>query len=83
MGPIEEDIREKYLPALFGGEDINSNFWKILGHIINHGGLGIPNPRLSAESVYNISKASSGELVDYILGVTTLNYVGHRACVRR
>ena len=49
MGPIEEALREKFFPALFGGEEITTNFRKILGHSVKHGGLGIPDPRLSAE----------------------------------
>ena len=47
MGPIEEALREKFFPALFWGEEINADSWKILGHSVKHGGLGIPNPRLS------------------------------------
>ena len=66
-----------------GGEDITSYFWKILGHSVKHGGLGIPNPRLSAEYADNTSKAASRELVDSLLGGSVLNYVGHRACVRK
>ena len=50
MGPIEEAIREKFFPALFWGEEINTNFWKILGHSVKHGGLGIPDPWLLEES---------------------------------
>ena len=46
MCPIEEALREKFFPALFRGEDINANFWKILGHSVKHGGLSIPDPRL-------------------------------------
>ena len=65
-----------------GGKDINTNFRKILGHIVKHGGLGIPDPRRSAESAYNTSKAAGGELVEYLLGGSAINYVGHRACVR-
>ena len=57
MGPIEEAIRENLFPALFGGEDINANFRKILGHSVKHVGLCIPDPRLSVESAYNTSKA--------------------------
>ena len=53
MGPIEEALREKLPPALFVGEEINSDFWQILGHSVKHGGLGIPDHRLSAESAYN------------------------------
>ena len=83
MGPIEEDLREKFFPAIFGGEEINANFRKILGHSVKHGGLGIPDPWLSAESEYNTSKAASGELVDSLLGGSALNYVGHRACVHK
>ena len=67
LGPIEEDLREKFFPALSRGEEINTDFRKILGHSVNHGGLGIPDPRLSSESAYNTSKAASGELVDSLL----------------
>ena len=83
MGPIEESLREKFSPALFGREEINADFRKILGHSVMRGGLGIPEPRLSAESAYNTSKAVGGELVDSILGGSALNYVGHRVCVLR
>ena len=60
MGPIEEALREKFLPTLFGGEEIDANFLQILGHSIKHGDLGIPDPRLSVESAYNISNTASG-----------------------
>ena len=59
MGPVEEALREKFFPLLFGGEEITSDFRKILGRIVKHGGLGIPDPRLSAECAYNTSKAAS------------------------
>ena len=60
LGTIEEALREKLFPALFLGEEINFNVRKILGHSVKHGGLGIPDPRLSEESAYNTSKAASG-----------------------
>ena len=44
MGPIEEDLRETLFPTLFGVEDINTYFRKILGHSIKYGGLSIPDP---------------------------------------
>ena len=59
MGPIEEALREKLFPSLFGGEEIKADFRKILGHSVKHGGLGIPDPQLSAECAYNTSKAAS------------------------
>ena len=83
MGPIEEALREKFFPAQSRGEEINADLRKILGHSVNDGGLRIPDPWLSAESAYNTSKAASGELVDSLLGDSTLNYIGHRACVRK
>ena len=60
MGPIEEALREKFSPAPFRGEEINTDFRKIIGHSVKHGGLGIPDPRLSTESAYNTFKAASG-----------------------
>ena len=47
MGPIEEALREKFFPALFWGEEINADSWKILGHSVKYGGLGILEPWLS------------------------------------
>ena len=73
MGPIEEALREKLFPALFRGEEINVDFRKILDHSFKHRGLVIPDLRLSAKSIYNKSKADSGELVDSLLGDSTLN----------
>ena len=48
MGPLEEALRGKFFPTLFGREEINADFRKILGHSVKHGGLGIPDPRLSS-----------------------------------
>ena len=83
MGPIEEALREKFCPSLFGGEEITADIPKILGHSVNHGGLGIPDPCQSVECAYNTSKAASRKLVDSLLGGYILNYVGRRACVRK
>ena len=60
MGYIEETPRETFFPALFGGEEMNTNFRKILGHSFKRGGLGIPDPRLSVESAHSTSKESCG-----------------------
>ena len=83
MGLIEEALIEKFFPALFGGKETNVDFRKILGHSVNPGGLCIPDPQLSADSSYNIYKAASGELVDSLLRGSSLNYVGHRAFLRK
>ena len=83
MVPIEGALREKFFPALFGGEEINAAFQKILGYSVNHSGLGITYPPFSADSAYNTSKAASRELVDSLIGGSALNCVGHRTCVRK
>ena len=81
MGPIEGSLIKKFFPAI-RGEEINTNSRKILGHSVKHGRLGVPEPQLSAEIVYNTSKTATGELVDSLLGGSALNYIGHRACIR-
>ena len=73
MGPIEEALREKFFPSLFGGEEIDAGFRKIMGHGVKHGRLGIPDPQHSAESAYNTSKEASRELVESLLGGSVLN----------
>ena len=70
-------------PLAIWGEEIDADFRKILSHDVKHGSLGIPDPQQSAESAYNNSKAASREMVDSLLGGSVLNYVGHRACVRK
>ena len=71
MGPIEESLRENPPPPRYlGGRRSIPTFGKSY-------------PRLSEESAYNTSKAASRELVDYLLGGSALNCIGHRACERR
>ena len=74
IGPIEEALREKFFPAVVGGEEINANFWKILGHSVKPGRLCIPDHRLSEDSEYNISRSAIVELVYSLLGGYSLNY---------
>ena len=82
MGPIEEALREICVPALFGGKEIDADFWEILVRSVKNGGLYIPDHQLSVDSEYNTSKVASGELVESILGGSAINYVGHMACIR-
>ena len=82
VGPIEEYLLETFFSAIFRGDEVEADFHKILVHSVKRGGLGIPDPQFSAESAYNTSKAACGEIVGSFLGVTSLDYVGHRACIR-
>ena len=74
-GPIGDALRDDFLPAIFGGEEVSADLREILGHSVKCGGLGIPNPRLSAERAYSTSKAASKVLIGSLLGGTNLNYV--------
>ena len=49
MEPIELAIRKEFLPALFGGEDMEYDLIEILGNAVERGGVIIPEPRKSAE----------------------------------
>ena len=82
MGPIEDELRDALFLTLFVGEEVSANLREILGHSVKRGGLGITNPLLSAECVYNNSKAASKVLVGSILVGTDLNYVAHTGCRR-
>ena len=83
MGSAEDSLREAFFPEIFGGEDVNANLREILGHSVKRGGLGIPDPQMSENRVYNTSKAASEVLVFSLLGSTELNYIAHKRCVRR
>ena len=67
MGPIEESLQETFFPTLFGGEEVNASFRKILGYSVKSCGLGIPDSQLSEENVYNTSKEASWEIVGSLL----------------
>ena len=44
MGPIEEGLRDTFLPVLFRGKEVNADFFIILAHSVRCGSLGIPDP---------------------------------------
>ena len=56
---------------------------EILGHIMKHGGLGILDSSKSARQGCGTSVASCKELLVSLLDVMEINYVGHRACMRK
>ena len=83
MGPIEDDQIETFSPAHLRGEEVSTDLREILGHIVKPEGLGIPDPRMLTEHVYNTSKAPGVILVRALLGGTKLNLVSHKGCVCR
>ena len=82
IGPIEDALREDLFPTFFGGEEVRAELREILGHSLKWGGLDIPDPRLSAEHVYNSTKAASDALVGSLLGGTNHNYIYNKAFMR-
>ena len=44
MSSVEEDLKETLFPALFGVEEVDADFWKLLGHIVKQDGLGRTAP---------------------------------------
>ena len=82
MSPNEEALRKTFFSAIFGGEEVDADFRKILGHSVKCGCLDILEPWSSAEIVYNTYKAARRELIGSLLGGTALNYVSNRVCVR-
>ena len=83
MGTIDDALREAFLTALSGREEISADLRKILGHSVKRGGLGIPYPNLSVEHGHNTSKASSEIVIGSLIGGTKLNYILHKLFVRK
>ena len=52
IGPIEDALREAFLPALSGGEEVSDDLREILGHKVKRGGLNLPYPCLSVDHAY-------------------------------
>ena len=61
------------IPWIFGRVGVRANLREILGHSVKRGSLGIPDPRVLVEHVYNTSKVASEVIVGSLLGVTKLN----------
>ena len=65
--PLENAIKEKLIPALAGGHSPSTRDREILALPPRLGGLGIPNPRGSAESEYQNSKKLTAKLTSLIV----------------
>ena len=60
---IKEAPRETFFHALLGGDEIDENFQKILGHSVNNRGLYIMDPWWTEDHAYITPKGNYGELV--------------------
>ena len=64
--PLEETIREKFIPAIVGRK-VSDIERKMISLPVRHGGLGIINPVLSADRELSVSKMVTAELTDLII----------------
>ena len=56
---------------------------ELLGHAVKQGGIGIPDPRKSAERGHATSVEAYEVLIKSLLEESDLNYVGHWSCARK
>ena len=66
MSPVERIIKEKLIPALFGGFPISKEFRKLLALPCKSGGTGIIAPTKNANKECNNSMELAGQLINSI-----------------
>jgi hypothetical protein len=81
MGPIEEALKEHFLPALFGGK-VDADLRELVGHSVRNGGLGLPDPTLTAARNHETSVSCCVELTDSLLEGIELDCAEHYKCCR-
>ena len=64
MSPVERIIKEKLIPALFGGFPISKEFRKLLALPYKSGGTGITAPTKNANKECNNSMELAGQLIN-------------------
>ena len=79
LAPIEEAIREKFIPALFGfsPSDLTGEMRYLLSLSVKQGGLAIRHPVEQAPLCYETSRASVDHLVETLVDRRTLSLTVH------
>ena len=70
-------LREDFSLALFVGKDVDDDLRELLLHGVNQAGIIITDPRKSVDQFHTTSVEACEALIDFLLGVYDLNYVGH------
>jgi len=85
LEPLEEAIREEFLPALLGVDktEIDDDMRNLIAHSVKNGGMAIPNPVEAAPLLYKSSVEASSVLVEALRSGGSLNQTAHRECVRQ
>ena len=82
FGPVEEALREVFLPALFRGLTEGLPTRENTRLPVNQVGLAIMDPVLTAPDNWTESCVTTGHLVAYLRGQTTFRKADHTACLR-
>ncbi|KAL7463062.1 hypothetical protein ACHAXS_003449, partial [Conticribra weissflogii] len=75
--PIEQSIKNTFLPALFHLENIDDPLREVLSHPIKLAGLNILDPTIQAELSYDTSHLATESLVDCLLSHTEVDLTLH------
>jgi hypothetical protein len=83
LQPVEDAIRSKFLPSLFGfTEPITDNFRRLLAQGVKQGGIAIRDPVAGAPRLHQASTDASARLVESLVSGDDLNCEAHARCVR-
>ena len=82
FAPIEETLREVFLPALFWGLTEGLPMKGNTRLLVKKAGLAIPDPVLTAPENWTASCVITGYLVSALRGQTTFRTADHTACLR-
>ena len=65
--PLEETVRNKFIPAITGGHICSNNEWRLLSLSTHYGGLAIPLFYELAETEFENSRKITSELTPLII----------------
>jgi len=85
LGPVEEALRDIFIPALFGRPTmkVTDDDRLLYTNSVKAGGLAIRDPCHEALSLNTTSKEASSVLVKALVEGTELSLAGHRASVKK
>ena len=85
MGPVEDALRNVFLPALFGRPNmpVSDDDRLLYTNSVKAGGLGIRDPYHEAMALNLTSKEASKVLVKALVEGTDLSLAGHRKAVKK
>ena len=85
LGPVEEALRNVFIPALFGRPNMRvlDKDGLMYTNSVKAGGLGIRDPCHEAMALNTTSKEASKVLVEALVEGTELSLAGHRKSVKK